>query len=174
MQQLCAVSRPTAQHAQQLLVPAAEAAAAALHRYWALPEQAAADRLALARAAAARSCADLRCPNVSLEGGPGAGEGVGCQRCGGCAAVWCAAGAEPSGGNGSVHMRSLISIGHCQGPPARLLSLSLPCRYCGAECSRADWRSQGGGHNWVCAALGEERRAARQAAREAARQAAAS
>jgi hypothetical protein len=75
----------TAQQAEELLVPAAEGAAAALHRFWALPAQAAADRLALACAAAARSCANLRCPTVSLEGGPGARQGVGCKRCSGCA-----------------------------------------------------------------------------------------
>lgn len=80
--------RPSVEQVEQLMLPAAEAAAAALHRRWALPCYVAAEWHELARAAAARSCANLRFPNVSLEGGPDAGEGVGCKRCGGCGAVW--------------------------------------------------------------------------------------
>ncbi|KAI7842248.1 hypothetical protein COHA_003889 [Chlorella ohadii] len=37
--------------------------------------------LALGRAAAARSCAYLRCANVAVQGGPSAGQGVGSARC---------------------------------------------------------------------------------------------
>jgi hypothetical protein len=80
--------QPSAQQVEELLAPAAESAAAALWRFWALPAQAAADRQAVARAAAARSCANLRCPTVSLEGGPGARQGVGCKRCSGCTVAW--------------------------------------------------------------------------------------
>ncbi|PRW56618.1 L domain [Chlorella sorokiniana] len=68
------------QRVQPLLAPAA-ALAPLLREHWAQPEQAAADRLALARAAAARSCAYLRCANLGGEGGPAAGQGVGSQRC---------------------------------------------------------------------------------------------
>ncbi|KAL4424844.1 hypothetical protein ABPG77_011094 [Micractinium sp. CCAP 211/92] len=62
--------------------------AALLLQHWARPEQVAANRLAVAQAAASRSCADLRCTNVELEGRPGAGKGRGCKRCSGCRAVY--------------------------------------------------------------------------------------
>lgn len=55
-----------------------------LEDFWALPEQAEAARLEVAQAAAARSCAHLRCPNVGLEGGPAAGQGRHCRQCSGC------------------------------------------------------------------------------------------
>ena len=61
--------------------PAASELAAALQAFWQLPEQRAAAELALAQAAAGRSCAYLRCANLGGEGGPAAGEGVGSQRC---------------------------------------------------------------------------------------------
>ena len=67
------------QSVKPLLAPAA--ALAPLLQHWEQPEQAAADQLAVARAAAARSCAYLRCANLGGEGGPAAGEGVGSQRC---------------------------------------------------------------------------------------------
>ena len=54
------------------------------------PEFAAEDAQVLARAAAARSCAYLRCANLAAEGGPAAGQGVGFSRCSGCRAAWCA------------------------------------------------------------------------------------
>ncbi|KAL4439805.1 hypothetical protein ABPG75_002806 [Micractinium tetrahymenae] len=66
------------------LLPPASALAAALQEWWALPEQTAAARLEAAQAAAARSCANLRCPNLGLEGGAAAGQGVGCKRCSLC------------------------------------------------------------------------------------------
>lgn len=46
-----------------------------------LRHQAEADRVAASQAAAARSCAYLRCANLGGEGGPAAGQGVGSQRC---------------------------------------------------------------------------------------------
>ena len=61
--------------------PAASELVAALQAYWQLPQQRAAADLALAQAAATRSCAYLRCANLGAEGGPEAGEGVGSQRC---------------------------------------------------------------------------------------------
>ncbi|KAL4440131.1 hypothetical protein ABPG75_003132 [Micractinium tetrahymenae] len=73
-------------------------AAGALQRFWALPEQQAEASMQLARAAAARSCANLRCPNLGLGGSPGAGEGRGCMRCSGCRTVWfCSAGCSQAG-----------------------------------------------------------------------------
>ncbi|KAL4439786.1 hypothetical protein ABPG75_002787 [Micractinium tetrahymenae] len=66
------------------LLPPAETLAAALQEWWARPEQVAAARLEAAQAAAVRSCANLRCANLGLEGGAAAGEGVGCRRCSGC------------------------------------------------------------------------------------------
>ncbi|KAL4439768.1 hypothetical protein ABPG75_002769 [Micractinium tetrahymenae] len=66
------------------VLPPAEALAAALQEWWALPEQVAAARLEAAQAAAVRSCANLRCANLGLEGGAAAGEGVCCKRCSVC------------------------------------------------------------------------------------------
>lgn len=54
--------------------------AALLQQCWEQPEQRAAE-LALAQAAATRSCAYLHCTNVAGEGGPAAGEGAGSMRC---------------------------------------------------------------------------------------------
>ncbi|KAI3433881.1 hypothetical protein D9Q98_003683 [Chlorella vulgaris] len=44
--------------------------------------------LELAQAAAARSCAYLRCANLAGEGGPAAGQGTGSQRCSKCRVAW--------------------------------------------------------------------------------------
>ncbi|PRW59997.1 Zinc finger MYND domain-containing 19 Q7TSV3 [Chlorella sorokiniana] len=60
----------------------------ALLAWWRRPEAQAAAALELAQAAAARSCAYLRCANLGGEGGPAAGQGVGSQRCSACRAVW--------------------------------------------------------------------------------------
>lgn len=116
--------RELARQLQRVLLPRALDAAAAQQQHW---EQAGGrqdHRLQLARAAAARSCANLRCADVTLAGGPDAGSGRGCKRCSGCRAVW----------------------------------------YCSAACSRADWRTAGGGHKWTCAALAEERAGQKQLA----------
>ena len=61
--------------------PAAAKLAAALQQYWQLPAQWAAANLDLTTAASSRACAYLRCANLSAEGGPAAGEGVGSQKC---------------------------------------------------------------------------------------------
>ena len=54
----------------------------------ALPDQAATSQLELAQAAAARSCADLRCSSVQgAADGPAAGSGAGSKRCAACRAV---------------------------------------------------------------------------------------
>ena len=60
--------------------------AVALLEHW---EQtgAPAEKVELAQAAAARSCAYLRCANLGLEGGPAAGQGVGSLKCSACRAV---------------------------------------------------------------------------------------
>ena len=63
------------------LLPAAEQAAAAFDAFCQQPSQQAAAQLELARAAAGRSCAYLRCRNVQAEGGAMAGEGAGSMRC---------------------------------------------------------------------------------------------
>ena len=65
---------------RQLLQPAADLAAL-MRQYYALPAVAAERQLALAQAAAGRSCAYLRCANLGGEGGPAAGQGVGSMRC---------------------------------------------------------------------------------------------
>jgi hypothetical protein len=69
-------------------LPAAEALAQQLWQHWHRPGQEAAARLELAAAAAVRSCAYVRCAQLSAQGGPAAGEGVGSKRCSGCKAVW--------------------------------------------------------------------------------------
>ena len=69
-------------------LPPATRLAAALLQHWRRPEQQQEDALALAQAAAARSCAYLRCANVGGEGGPAAGEGAGSARCSACRSVW--------------------------------------------------------------------------------------
>ncbi|KAL4439807.1 hypothetical protein ABPG75_002808 [Micractinium tetrahymenae] len=79
-----ALESPSTAAVPPSLLGPAEALAAALQEWWALPEQAAAAQLEAAQAAAARSCANLRCPNLGLEGGAAAGQGVGCKRCSGC------------------------------------------------------------------------------------------
>ena len=64
----------------QLLQQAADLAAL-MQQYYALPAVAAERQLAVAQAAAGRSCAYLRCANLGGEGGPAAGQGAGSMRC---------------------------------------------------------------------------------------------
>ena len=63
------------------LLPPATQLAAALLDWWRRPEQQQQDALALAQAAAARSCAYLSCANLGGGGGPAAGQGAGSMRC---------------------------------------------------------------------------------------------
>ncbi|KAL4421431.1 hypothetical protein ABPG75_010722 [Micractinium tetrahymenae] len=80
--------RPAVQALQQALGPSAQVADC-LWQHWQRPEQQAAVQLALAQAAAARSCANACCPNVALRGGPdAAGFERRTMRCRGCMAVW--------------------------------------------------------------------------------------
>lgn len=75
----------------RLLPQARSLAGTLLRSWWALPSQAAAPEAAqLARAAAARSCAFLKCPNLAAagEGGPAAREQKGNKKCGACRSVW--------------------------------------------------------------------------------------
>ncbi len=65
------------QESQQLL----QHAAGLMQQYNALPAVEAERRLAVAQAAAGRSCAYPRCANLGGEGGPAAGQGVGSMRC---------------------------------------------------------------------------------------------
>ena len=65
---------------EQLVQPAADLAG--LMRQWLqLPATAQQEQLAMSRAAAARSCAYLRCANVAGQGGPAAGQGIDGKRC---------------------------------------------------------------------------------------------
>ncbi len=68
-------------HAATSWLPPARRLAAALLAWWRRPEAQPAAALELAQAAAARSCAYLRCANLGGEGGPAAGQGAGSQRC---------------------------------------------------------------------------------------------
>lgn len=65
----------------QQLVPAAERVASVVDQYQALPGPSLAILCEVATAAAGRSCAYLRCPNVEAGGGPAAGQGTGSMRC---------------------------------------------------------------------------------------------
>ena len=66
-------------HDLRPLLAAAATLAPLLQEHW--RHRAEADRLAASQAAAARSCAYLRCANLGGKGGPSAGQGVGSQRC---------------------------------------------------------------------------------------------
>ena len=72
---------------RQQLAPAV-ALAALLQEHFERPQQQAAVRLELARIAATRSCANLRCTNLAAGGGPAAGKGEGSKKCSACRAVW--------------------------------------------------------------------------------------
>lgn len=63
---------------QRGLLPAATRVAEAMQALWAAPWEQQAALLQLARAATARGCAHLRCPNLELEGAPVAGVQPGC------------------------------------------------------------------------------------------------
>lgn len=78
-----AQAQSTAQGLRRLVAPAADLAFL-LHRFQALPEQRAGAQLNLAKAAAARSCAYLRCSQVECGGGPAAGEGSSSKKCSAC------------------------------------------------------------------------------------------
>lgn len=65
----------------QHVLPAAASAAETLLEQQRQGEQGKERRLRLTQAAAARACAILRCPNLSAEGGPSAGQGAGFKRC---------------------------------------------------------------------------------------------
>ena len=68
-------------------LPAACQLATAMLDFWRQGEAVAEEQLQLAQAAAARSCAFLRCANLGLEGGPAAGQGEGSLKCSACRAV---------------------------------------------------------------------------------------
>jgi hypothetical protein len=72
---------------RQQLAPAT-ALGALLQEHFERPQQQAVVRLELARIAATRSCAYLRCSNLAAGGGPAAGEGDGSKKCSACRAVW--------------------------------------------------------------------------------------
>ncbi|KAI7839143.1 hypothetical protein COHA_007146 [Chlorella ohadii] len=75
-------------HVSASWLPPARRLAAALLAWWRRPEAQPAAALELAQAAAARSCAYLRCANLGGEGGPAAGQGDGSLRCSACHVVW--------------------------------------------------------------------------------------
>ena len=85
--------------------------AAALWAWHQQPEQQAEHRLALARAAAGRACAYLRCANLAGEGGPAAGQGAGSSKCSACRMTWraCQASVEAASHPGAGLRRSLLS-----------------------------------------------------------------
>lgn len=69
-------------------LPPLQRLAKAMQQHWQRTEQQQADALALVQAAAARSCAYLRCANVEQEGGPATGQGAGSKKCIGCRVCW--------------------------------------------------------------------------------------
>ena len=110
--------------------PAADLAAL-MQQYYALPAVAAERQLALAQAAAGRSCAYLRCANLGGEGGPAAGQGVGSMRCRcdargwvgrACAAAWlggaCCAAVPTSAPAATIPTAPVARCGTAA-PPAR-------------------------------------------------------
>ena len=145
-----------------------------LHQWWQpamQPERHAEAQLALAQAAATRSCAYLCCANLGGEGGPAAGEGAGSMRC-----RWVGRGGWVADGMNAEHSTELeTSLGllwACRAPADHSMLCSpaacSACRavwYCGTACSHADWRA---GHKRVCKALGAARRAAKEAVAAAA------
>ena len=149
------------------MLPACVQLAAALMAHWREPDQLAASKLEAAQAAAARSCAFLRCASLGGESGPAARQGGFSQRCRqvpGSWAGWHLCGTQMCGKLGR-------GLAVCYLLPTILsTSLDLPCRacsvawYCGTACSHANWRA---GHRRLCKALG----AARQAEKEQRRQA---
>jgi len=62
-------------------VAAPRSVAPLLLDHWCCPVAQEVAQLEMAKAAARRSCAYLRCANLGGEGGPAAGEGVGSMRC---------------------------------------------------------------------------------------------
>ena len=62
-------------------LPANRCVGAALLNWWRRPTAQQEQQLEAAQAAAARSCAYLRCTNLGSSGGPAAGQGEGSQRC---------------------------------------------------------------------------------------------
>ncbi len=81
-QRLLGLPPPSEQISQlRKLLPPAARLAALMQQYYALLAVEAERQLALARAAAGRSCAYLHCANLGGEGGPAAGQGVGSMRC---------------------------------------------------------------------------------------------
>ncbi len=79
---------PRNQQQRQPLLQALQNLAKALQQVWQLPEQQEAARLEAAQAAAARSCAYLRCANLGGGGGPAVGQGSGSSKCSACRVAW--------------------------------------------------------------------------------------
>ncbi len=153
---------------QQHLLPAMSHLADLMQQYYALPAVEAERQLALAQAAAGRSCAYLRCTNLGGEGGPAAGQGAGSMRCR-CVwdgvrlarlALWVAGVDSQVLGTLVWHALCSPQLPYPCTPPA--CSACRAVWYCGTACSHADWRQ--GGHRRVCKALGAARRAAKEAA----------
>lgn len=115
----------------------AEALVAALQEWWALPDQVAAAGLEAARAAATRSCANLRCPNLGLEGGAAAGQGVGCKRCSGCLVSYYCGGWEGLGPAVvfclewcALHDAMIVAVGWPLSGARPFVCIMLHCRRC--------------------------------------------
>ena len=138
------------QHSSDWLPPTRRLAAALL-AWWRRPE---------AQAAAARSCAYLRCANLGGEGRPTARQGAGNQRC-----RWVDDG---MGEECRCRCHSMPCMRVCTWEEAAA-SHTAPCTvpyppcsacravwYCGTACSHADWRA---GHRRVCKVLGAARAA---------------
>ena len=171
----------------KVLRPACQLADALLD-WWRRPEAQQEQQLEAAQAAAARSCAYLRCSNLAGGGGPAAGEGEGSQRCrcgrgdwklsvgwlvrrvaGFCHIV------APQCQGGGFWDEGVATAGSLLNLQLFLLSIRccppyLPCSacravwYCGTACSHADWRE--GGHRRICKALGAARAAEKAARRQ--------
>ncbi|KAI7842251.1 hypothetical protein COHA_003892 [Chlorella ohadii] len=96
-----------------------------LQQVWQLPEQQEAARLETAQAAAARSCAYLRCANLGGGGGPAAGQGSGSSKCSACRVAWyCGEGCSHADWRGPTgHRKTCKALGAAKGVDKRTLLL---------------------------------------------------
>ena len=160
---------PTLQHLRQQALPPARRLADTLLEGWLHTSAGQEQQLEAAQAAAARSCAFLRCANLGGGDGPASGEGKGSQRCRWAADGWQAVQQRLCECRGECLLHVVASCVKADGAlPLRHPTCSA-CRavwYCGTACSHADWRE--GGHRRVCRALGAARAAEKAARQQAA------
>lgn len=104
-------ARTAVQSALARLLPVAKRLAAALQAYWQQPRQQEAAALELAKVAATRGCAHLRCANLGAQGGPDCGQVAGSKRCGGCRVVrYCCTDCQTADWRGGGHRKVCAAL----------------------------------------------------------------